>query len=90
MNVSSPQVPMIILYVFGIPVAAFLILRHNRNELHDMVTRRKYSFLYAVCSTCFHLQIDITLYNIIYHMHMHKFNRKSNTIRIYLIRDIRC
>ncbi len=39
---------MIILYVFGIPVAAFIILRINRDDLHEIETRRKYSFLYAV------------------------------------------
>ncbi len=43
---------MIVLYVFGIPLTAFFILRHNRYELHEMETRRKYSFLYAVCK-CF-------------------------------------
>jgi hypothetical protein len=41
---------MIVLYVFGIPIAAFIVLRNNRNELHDIETRRKYSFLYAVRS----------------------------------------
>ncbi len=39
---------MIVLYVFGIPIVAFIVLRNNRNELHDIETRRKYSFLYAV------------------------------------------
>ena len=42
------QIPMIVLYVFGIPIVAFIVLRNNRNELHDIETRRKYSFLYAV------------------------------------------
>ncbi len=44
------QIPMIVLYVFGIPIVAFIVLRNNRNELHDIETRRKYSFLYAVRS----------------------------------------
>jgi hypothetical protein len=39
---------MIVLYVFGIPIVAFIVLRNNRTELHDIATRRKYSFLYAV------------------------------------------
>ncbi len=42
------QIPMIVLYVFGIPIVAFIVLRNNRNELHEIETRRKYSFLYAV------------------------------------------
>ncbi len=42
------QIPMIVLYVFGIPIVAFIVLRNNRNELHNIDTRRKYSFLYAV------------------------------------------
>ena len=44
------QIPMIVLYVFGIPIVAFIVLRNNRTELHDIETRRKYSFLYAVRS----------------------------------------
>ncbi len=39
---------MIVLYVFGIPIVAFIVLYNNRKELHDIETRRKYSFLYAV------------------------------------------
>ena len=45
---SHEQLPMIVLYVFGIPIVAFIVLRNNRTELHDIETRRKYSFLYAV------------------------------------------
>jgi hypothetical protein len=44
----NAQIPMIVLYVFGIPIVAFIVLRNNRNELHNIDTRRKYSFLYAV------------------------------------------
>ncbi len=48
----SRQIPMIVLYVFGIPIAAFIVLRNNRTELHNIDTRRKYSFLYAVRKNC--------------------------------------
>jgi hypothetical protein len=39
---------MIVFYVFGIPILAFIVLRNNRAELLNIETRRKYSFLYAV------------------------------------------
>ncbi len=42
------QIPMIILYVIGIPVVAFLLLRHNKHKLNDLAVKQKYGFLYSV------------------------------------------
>ena len=39
---------MILLYVLGVPIAAFIVLHNNRTQLHEITTRQKYSFLYAV------------------------------------------
>jgi hypothetical protein len=39
---------MIILYVIGIPVVAFLLLRHNKHKLNDLAVKQKYGFLYSV------------------------------------------
>ena len=45
---SESQFPMIVLYVLGIPVVAFLLLRHNKHKLNDLAVTQKYGFLYAV------------------------------------------
>jgi hypothetical protein len=39
---------MIVLYVIGIPVVAFLLLRHNKHKLSDLAVKQKYGFLYSV------------------------------------------
>lgn len=42
--------PSLVIFVAGVPLAAFLVLWSKRRRLHDSVVKNKYGFLYRYCS----------------------------------------
>ena len=52
--------PSLVIFVAGVPIAAFLVLWSKRRRLHDSVVKNKYGFLYRYCSGLMPRVLSIT------------------------------